>query len=78
MKKYHTAIYISVFTLLFNLVSFAQAPEDFEDPAELDPTDAAAVPIDDYLWVLALVGLIFVFIWFKNHAKQANAGLNEK
>jgi hypothetical protein len=79
MKKYIPFIYLFVFTLLFNLASFAQDPGDFDDNPDADPLDApVATPIDDYLWVLALAGLVFVFLWFKNHTKQANAQPNEK
>jgi len=78
MKKHIPSIYLFVFTLLFNLVSFAQAPGDFDDNPDANPLDAPAAPIDDYLWVLALVGLVFVFIWFKANAKQENAQSNEK
>lgn len=79
MKKYIPFVYLFVFTVLFNLVSFGQTdPGDFDDNPDANPLDAPAAPINDYLWVLALLGLVFVFIWFKNHAKQSNAGLNEK
>lgn len=53
-------IYIvnSVILLLITSPLMAQ-----EDPGE-DP-NATPAPIDHYVWVLALVGLVFVFIKFK-------------
>jgi hypothetical protein len=78
MKKYFPSIYLFIFTLMFNLVSFAQEPGDFDENPDANPLDEPAMPIDDYLWVLALAGLVFVFLWFKNQAKQENAQPNEK
>lgn len=54
MKK---SIYIlaSAITILFTNPIFAQ----LEDPG--DDIDTP-VPIGDYIWVLALVGLVFVFM----------------
>lgn len=54
MKK---SFFILAGTFLFLLSSpiFAQA-----DPGD-DP-DVPAAPIDDYLWLLALIGLFYVFI----------------
>jgi hypothetical protein len=57
MKK---SIYIlaSVFTFLFANPIFAQ-PEGPGD--DIDPP----LPIGDYVWVLALIGLVFVFLKFR-------------
>lgn len=54
MKK---SIYIlaSLLIMLFTSSIFAQA-EPGDDP------DPAAAPIDDYLWVLVLMGLLYVFL----------------
>jgi hypothetical protein len=54
MKK---SIYIlaSAITILFTNPIFAQ----LEDPGEDIDTPA---PIGDYVWVLALIGLVFVFM----------------
>jgi MYXO-CTERM domain-containing protein len=43
-----------------NFILFAQT--NFDDDVE----DAPAAPIDDYLWVLALVGLLLAFMWFRS------------
>lgn len=47
---------VSTFISLLSTPIFAQ----LEDPGD-DP-DAPAASIDSYLWVLAIVGLIYVFI----------------
>lgn len=54
MKK---SIYIlaSIYILLLSSPLFAQP----EDPG-VDPV--APAPIDDYVWVMAIIGLVFVFI----------------
>ncbi len=46
--------------LMNNFILFAQT--NFDDDVE----DAPAAPIDDYLWVLALVGLLLAFMWFRS------------
>ena len=44
-----------------------------EDPGD-DP-DVPAAPLDDYLWVLVLVGLVFAIIKLKAYAKQTKPSL---
>ena len=46
------------------IVLFAQ-PGDGSDGAALEGTDPPA-PIDDYVWVLVVVGLFFVFMKFRS------------
>jgi len=41
-------------------------PGDGNDTNDLENVDAVAAPINDYLWVLALAGLIFVFMKLKS------------
>jgi hypothetical protein len=43
---------------------FAQPGTD-SDGASLEGNDPAAAPIDDYVWVLAVIGLLFVFMKFR-------------
>ena len=57
MKKIFL-ISISIFISLVSSPVFAQG-----DPGD-DP-DGMVAPIDDYVWVLALVGLLFVFLKFR-------------
>lgn len=71
MKKYIASLYTLFFTLLFSITSFAQG--DFGDPVDPDPLDTPAAPINDYLWVLILVGLVFVFFKYRSHSKRQKA-----
>ncbi len=61
MKKIFLTL-SSLFILLLSAPIFAQ----LEDPGE----DPDTVPIDDYVWVLAIVGLIYIFIRLKTFAQQ--------
>ena len=65
MKNNVLKYYITAFYLCSNLVLFAQPGDGNGGTGDeaLEGTDApAAAPIDDYVWVLALVGLLFVFL----------------
>lgn len=65
MKK---SIYIlaSLLIFLFTNPIFAQA-----DPGD-DP-DVPSAPIDDYVWVLALLGLVYVFLRVRAFTLQEKA-----
>jgi hypothetical protein len=72
MKNTVLKYYIAAFYLCSTFVLFAQQPGDgsdgvgdagLEGGADTDTTPGA--PIDDYVWVLALVGLLFVFLKFR-------------
>ena len=58
MKKIFL-ILISIFISLVSSPVFAQG-----NPGD-DPDAGMVAPIDDYVWVLALVGLLFVFLKFR-------------
>ena len=47
-----------------NFVLFAE-PGDGNDTNDIENVDAVAAPINDYLWILALAGLIFIFLKLK-------------
>lgn len=64
MKKIFLIIAGIFITLISNPV-LAQA-----DPGD-DP-DVEAVPIDDYLWILAAVGFLFIFLKVRAFILQAN------
>ncbi len=57
--------YIAVFYLCSTLMVFAQDP-DGGTGIEGDGDSTPAAPIDNYLWVLALLGLLLAFIWFRS------------
>ncbi len=49
----------------------ATTPGTNDETGTLEDAEPAA-PIDDYVWLLALLGLIFVFLRFRALAKQRN------
>ncbi len=64
MKNQYTKFYIAFFYLCATMVLFAQ-PAAQNSTSDLESTDAVAAPINDYIWVLALMGLLFVFFKLK-------------
>jgi hypothetical protein len=64
MKNNLLKYYIASFYLCSTFVLFAQ-PGSGNSTNDLESADAPAAPINDYMWVLAIVGLIFVFIKIK-------------
>jgi phosphatidylglycerophosphatase A len=64
LLKYYTA----AFYFCFTVVMFAQTPqaEDTTGTLEETTTDTTPMPIDDYVWVLLLLSLLFVFFKFKS------------
>ncbi|MFI0491057.1 hypothetical protein [Flavobacterium sp.] len=71
MKTSLLKFYIIAFYLCSTFVSFAQIGSQ-DSTNDLESTDAPAAPINDYLWILALCGLIFVFFRLKSYSKQEN------
>ncbi len=71
MKTKLLKYYITAFYLCSTFVMVAQ-PGDGSDgaPLEGDTDTTPAAPIDDYVWVLAAIGLLFVFLKFQAIAKQ--------
>jgi len=67
MKKYIAKSIFLTVALLCNTVTFAQG--DFGDPADTNPTDAPVAPIEDYIWVLGAIGLIYVFYKMKTRVQ---------
>lgn len=75
MKNNILKLYVTVFYLCSTFVMFAQpgAGSDnsgIDDDGSSDVTGAA--PIDDYVWVLATIGLVFVFLRLRAFANQSN------
>jgi hypothetical protein len=69
MKNNVLKYYIVAFYLCSTFITFAQ-PGANDTGGGLETTDPAPAPIDNYVWVLALLGLIFIFIKFR--AMQKN------
>lgn len=70
MKKQFTKYYTTLFFLFSNLALFAQQPGSGNGTGDLEGTDAPAVPINDYLLVLAIVGFLFVYIKLNSNSKK--------
>jgi len=71
MKNNALKYYIVAFYLCSTFAMFAQDPGTgggVENDGSTDATPAA--PIDDYVWVLVLVGLFFVFMKFRSIQKR--------
>jgi hypothetical protein len=73
MKKYITTVSFAKITVFVFLLfsTLVQAQTDLPDA----PEDTTPAPIDDYVWVLALIGLVFVFLRFRALIKQANTSM---
>ena len=70
MNKNFLKYYIVVTYFCSTLVLFAQpGTEDTGGAGNLEGADPAA-PIDDYIWVLALMGLFFAYIKFRAIQKK--------
>lgn len=65
MKKFKLNTILLLMLVMNSIATFAQEPGDIGDPSDTNPTDA---PISDYIWVVALLGLVYVF--YKMNAKQ--------
>lgn len=66
LLKYYTA----AFFLCSTVVTFAQPGTD-DSGGTLEGADPAA-PIDGYVWVLAAIGLVYVFLRLRAFAQQGN------
>jgi hypothetical protein len=65
MKKIFLIV-ASIFITLLSHPVLAQLEEPGDDP------DVPAAPIDDYIWVLAAIGLVYVFFKVRAFALRAN------
>ena len=68
MKNNVLKFYIAAIYFCSTMVMFAQ-PGDGSNGDPLEGPDPGA-PIDDYGWVLAIVGLFFVFMKFRGLVQQ--------
>jgi hypothetical protein len=65
MKNNLLKYYIVAFYLCSTFAMFAQPGNTSPDGLETDG-DTTPAPIDDYVWVLGLVALVFVFLKFRS------------
>lgn len=71
MKNNLLKYYIAAAYLCSTVLMFGQPGAD-DTGGGLETPDTPAAPIDDYVWVLAFIGLAFVFLKVRNYAKQTN------
>ena len=71
MKTNLLKYYIAAFYLCSTFVTFAQ-PGTNDDTGGLEGGDTLAAPIDGYVWVLAALGLVYVFLRVRTFAQQGN------
>ena len=71
MKNYLLKYYIAALYICSTFVTFAQEPGTDAEGGGLE-TDDVAAPIDGYVWVLATIGLVYVFLRIRAFAKHSN------
>lgn len=74
MKNNVLKYYIAAFYLCSTFVMVAQTPGTNDDSGTLEGTDTPAAPIDGYVWVLAALGLIYIFLRLRAFAQQSKRG----
>jgi hypothetical protein len=65
MKNTALKYYIAAFYLCSTFVLFAQPGDTAPGGLETDNDTTPGAPIDNYVWVLAVIGLLFVFMKFR-------------
>jgi hypothetical protein len=67
MKNTLLKLYIVAFYFCSTFVMLAEEtlPGNTDGTGNLEDVDPAATPIDDSLWVLVIVGLIYVYLKFR-------------
>ena len=73
MKNNLLKYYIAAFYFASTFILFAQSTPGANDEGGTMESDEVAAPIDDYVWILAVIGLLFVFNRLRAYAKQGNA-----
>lgn len=63
------SISIKIYSILFFLSSTMTAFADFNNPEEA-PEDVPLTPIEDHLWILMIIGLVFIFWKMKSSQKK--------
>jgi len=75
VKKLINNFYIVLFFFCSNYALFAD-PGDGSDLGNLEDTDPLGASINECLWVLVLMGLIFVFIKLKSYSRKMELSKN--
>ncbi len=71
MKTNLLKYYIVTLYFCCTFVAFAQPGTD-NSGGNLEGTDTPVSPIDDYVWVLSALGLVYVFLRIRAFAQQGN------
>jgi len=71
MKTNPLKYYAVAICLCANFVVLAQLPGAQDNNGALEEPETPAAPIDDYLWVLVTIGLLFVLLKLRAIYKQA-------
>ena len=74
MKNTVLKYYIAVFYLCSTFIMFGQPGDTAPGGLEGDGDTTPGAPIDNYVWVLAVIGLIFVFMKFRAIQKNRIQG----
>lgn len=69
LKYYTTAFFFCSTFMMFAQPGSGSDNGGIDDSGEADITPGT--PIDDYVWILALIGLTFVFLKFRAQVKQS-------
>jgi hypothetical protein len=72
MKNNLLKYYIASFYLASTFILFAQETPGTNDEGGSMEGGEVAAPIDGYVWVLAIIGLLFVFYRLRAFAQQRN------
>ena len=70
MKNQFKKYYTTIFLLCSSFILFAE-PGAGNDTNDLESIDAPAASINDYLWILAVVGVVFAFYFFKKKREKS-------
>lgn len=74
MKRIQKYIFLLLIILQFQFVTYSQVTAD-APPAEIDsganPLDEPAAPIDNYLWIALITGIIFGIYAIRKSRKTA-------
>jgi len=71
MKTNLLKYYIVTLYFCCTFVAFAQ-PGTNDSGGTLEGTDTPVSPINDYVWVLSALGLVYVFLRIRAFAQQGN------
>jgi hypothetical protein len=78
MKKFTQIVVTIVVFLVTQTIAFAQLPNDFGATSNNGDANPNDVPIDSNLWLLLLVGLLYVFYKYGKLKQVFNRPIKSK